>query len=146
MTQHAHYKKDISHLKTLDIYRVLDLFGVTNPAIQHAVKKLLCAGQRGAKDYERDLREAVDSINRALQMVAEDCNKGQRGYPERVAGALDGWIEWSGGECPVEAGQTVEVTFRDGGRKSATLHKPRKGWEHQGNDDDIIAYRIVEAQ
>jgi len=69
-----HYKKDVKHLDTLDVYRVLDLFGVTQPALQHAVKKLLCAGQRGAKDYERDLREAHDSIARALQMIAEDCN------------------------------------------------------------------------
>lgn len=80
--KHSHYKKDVKHLDTLDVYRVLDLWCVTNPAIQHAVKKLLNAGQRGAKDYERDLREAVDSINRALQMIAEDCNKGQRGWPE----------------------------------------------------------------
>ena len=69
-----HYHKNVSHLGTIDVYRVLDLFGVTHPAIQHAAKKLLCAGQRGAKDYERDLREAVDSINRALQMIAEDCS------------------------------------------------------------------------
>lgn len=71
---HDHYKKDIKHLGSLDVYRVLDLYGVTQPAIQHAVKKLLCAGQRGAKDYERDLREAIDSIERALQMAVEDCN------------------------------------------------------------------------
>lgn len=81
---HDHYKKDVTHLKQIDVYRALDLFGVTHPAIQHAVKKLLCAGQRGTKDYERDLREAVDSINRALQMIAEDRNKEpvQRGWPE----------------------------------------------------------------
>lgn len=80
---HDHYKKDISHLKTIDVYRVLDLYGVTHPALQHAAKKILCAGQRGAKDRERDLREAVDSVNRALQMIAEDCNKPiQRGWPE----------------------------------------------------------------
>lgn len=91
---HDHYIKDVSHLKAIDVYRVLDLYGVTQPAIQHAIKKLLCAGRRGAKDYERDLREAVDSINRALQMITEDDNAGmaglcaklksceQRGYPE----------------------------------------------------------------
>lgn len=72
--KHSHYKKDVKHLDTLDVYRVLDLYGVTQPALQHAVKKLLCAGQRGAKDYERDLREAIDSIERALQMAVEDCN------------------------------------------------------------------------
>ena len=42
---HEHYFKDVTHLKTIDVYRVLDLFGVSNPCIQHAVKKLLgCLG------------------------------------------------------------------------------------------------------
>lgn len=72
-TQHSHYYKDVTHLKTVDVYRVLKLFNVTDPCIQHAIKKLLVAGGRGAgKNTERDLREAVDSINRALQMIAED--------------------------------------------------------------------------
>lgn len=73
VVKHSHYKKDIRHLNMLDVYRVLQLFDVTDPAVQHAVKKLLVAGGRGAgKDRERDYREAVDSINRALQMIAED--------------------------------------------------------------------------
>ena len=75
MSKHSHYFKDVAHLKQVDVYRVLDLFAVTSPSIQHAVKKLLCAGSRGAKDYEKDLREAVDSIHRALQMIAEDDRK-----------------------------------------------------------------------
>lgn len=71
--KHSHYYKDVSHLKDIDVYRVLKLFNVTDPCVQHAVKKLLVAGGRGAgKDIERDLREAGDSINRALQMIAED--------------------------------------------------------------------------
>lgn len=75
MNQHNHYYKDVTHLKTVDVYRVLKLFNVTDPCIQHAVKKLLVAGGRGAgKNIERDLREAADSINRALQMIAEDDN------------------------------------------------------------------------
>lgn len=73
--KHSHYFKDVAHLKELDVYRVLDLFEVVNPCIQHATKKLLCAGSRGAKDYEKDLREAVDSIHRALQMIAENDSK-----------------------------------------------------------------------
>ena len=71
--KHSHYYKNVAHLKDIDAYRVLERFGVTDPSIQHAVKKLLVAGGRGAgKDIERDLREAGDSINRALQMIAED--------------------------------------------------------------------------
>lgn len=71
--KHPHYYKDVSKLEHVDVYRVLKLFNVTDPCVQHAVKKLLVAGGRGAgKDIERDIREAVDSLNRCLQMIAED--------------------------------------------------------------------------
>lgn len=67
-----HYKKDVRHLEMIDVYRVIELFGVTHPALQHALKKVLCAGDRGAKDWEKDVKEAIDSLNRALEMRAED--------------------------------------------------------------------------
>ena len=72
---YSHYKKDISHLKVLDVYRVLELFDVTNPCLQHAVKKLLCSGQRGIKDSDRDINEAIDSLRRYNEMRVEDENK-----------------------------------------------------------------------
>ena len=71
--RHPHYYKDVAHLQHVDVYRVLLLFNVTDPCIQHAVKKLLVAGGRGAgKTPERDVREAIDSLNRFCQMRAED--------------------------------------------------------------------------
>lgn len=71
--KHPHYYKDVSKLEHVDVYRVLKLFNVTDPCVQHAVKKLLVAGGRGAgKDIERDIHEAIDSLNRGLQMIAED--------------------------------------------------------------------------
>jgi len=70
--KHSHYHKDVSHLKSIDIYRLLELFDVTDQAIGHAVKKLMCAGKRGSKSFEQDVREAVDTLNRRLQMIAED--------------------------------------------------------------------------
>lgn len=72
MKKHSHYKKDVSRLEFVDVYRVLDLFQVTHPAVQHAAKKVLCAGQRGAKDWEKDIQEAIDSLQRALDMAKED--------------------------------------------------------------------------
>lgn len=54
----------------VDVYSVLDAFGVSNPAIAHAIKKLLMPGLRGDKTREQDLREAVVSIQRALEMEA----------------------------------------------------------------------------
>lgn len=77
----------------LDVYRVLERFSVRSHAVGHAIKKLLVAGGRGAgKDYEKDLREAVDSIHRELQMIAEDCNAGTlepRPEPKTVTATLE---------------------------------------------------------
>ncbi len=72
---HEHYFKDVTHLKTIDVYRVLDLFNVSNPCIQHAVKKLLCSGQRGVKDTRQDVQEAITSLVRCLEMQTEDETK-----------------------------------------------------------------------
>jgi len=69
---HSHYFKNVSHLQTVDVYRVLELFGVTDPCLQHAAKKILCAGGRGAKDTKKDIQEAIDSLNRRLEMYRED--------------------------------------------------------------------------
>jgi len=66
------YFKDVSKLKSVDVYRVLNLFDVRSHAVGHAIKKLLCAGLRGAKDYEQDLREAKASIERELAMMDEE--------------------------------------------------------------------------
>ena len=54
---------------SVDVYDVLRAFNVTDPAIQHAIKKLLCTGIRGHKDTRQDLEEAIQSIERALDVV-----------------------------------------------------------------------------
>lgn len=70
--KHSHYRKDVSHLQSIDVYRVLQLFAVTDPALQHAVKKLLCAGQRGVKSQAQDVQEAMDTLSRYQAMQKED--------------------------------------------------------------------------
>lgn len=71
--KHPHYHKDVRHLETIDVYRVLHIFNVTDPCIQHAVKKLLVAGGRGAgKDVSKDVQEAIDSLQRFQEMRQED--------------------------------------------------------------------------
>lgn len=56
---------------TIDPYRIFHLYGVTDGAIQHAVKKLLRAGT-GKKSLVQDVTEARDSLDRLLEMIAED--------------------------------------------------------------------------
>jgi hypothetical protein len=70
--KHSHYHKNVEHLKSIDVYRVLSLFGVTDPCVQHATKKLLCAGQRGVKSEAKDIQEAIDTLQRRLEMYVED--------------------------------------------------------------------------
>ena len=57
---------------TVDVYDVLQAFGVTCPAAQHAVKKLLCAGLRGNKSAEQDIEEAANSCRRAIELLEFD--------------------------------------------------------------------------
>lgn len=70
---HNHYFKNVSKLEYIDVYRVLSLFSVTDPCIQHAVKKLLVAGGRGAgKDVSKDIQESIDSLVRWQEMQKEN--------------------------------------------------------------------------
>lgn len=70
---HSHYFKDVSKLTHIDVYRVLSLFEVVDPCIQHAVKKLLVAGGRGAgKGVGKDVQEAIDSLRRYQEIQKED--------------------------------------------------------------------------
>ena len=52
-----------------DVYSVLAAFEVDCPARQHAIKKLLMPGQRGAKSEIQDLDEALVSVSRAIDMA-----------------------------------------------------------------------------
>jgi hypothetical protein len=54
---------------TVDLYDVFRAFPTTD-ALKHAVKKLLMPGERGHKTREKDLREAIHSIERELQAMA----------------------------------------------------------------------------
>ncbi len=69
-----HYYKDVRHLEFVDVYRVLSLYEVTDPAIAHAIKKLLVSGGRGAKDQETDIAEAIASLKRWQAMQEENAS------------------------------------------------------------------------
>lgn len=56
---------------TIDVYDVLQAFEVTNPALQHLIKKALCAGLRGHKDREQDMNEILESAKRAIELESK---------------------------------------------------------------------------
>lgn len=71
--KHSHYFKSVKGLNDIDVYRVLQLFNVTDPCLQHSIKKLLVAGGRdGGKDITRDIQEAIDTLVRWQEMRSEE--------------------------------------------------------------------------
>lgn len=52
----------------VDVYDVLKAFEVTDPALQHLIKKALCAGLRGHKTLQQDLLDIQSSAIRAAAM------------------------------------------------------------------------------
>ncbi len=67
----SHYFRQ-SPTTTIDVYRVLLLFEVTDPALQHALKKVIAAGKRGAKDASKDIAEAIVALQRWEEMRREE--------------------------------------------------------------------------
>lgn len=60
------YTKTI-HGVSVDVYDVLQAWGVSNPALQHLIKKALQCGQRGHKDNAQDLQDIIDIIDSAIR-------------------------------------------------------------------------------
>lgn len=66
------YARDVSHIKTLDPYRLQELYSM-HPCAEHVVKKLLCAGKRsGGKDLDKDIQDCLDTLTRWQEMRKED--------------------------------------------------------------------------
>lgn len=61
-------KDQQGNVAVVDVYDVLKAFNVTNPADQHAIKKMLCMGLRGHKDAVQDRQEAIQSLQRGAQL------------------------------------------------------------------------------
>ena len=73
-------------------------------------------------------------------------------YEVALAAKNECWIEWRGGECPVEKGALVDVKLRNG-RTATRQTALEKGdfasyafWRCDGNGADIIAYRLHQPQ
>ncbi len=55
----------------IDLYDVLKAYGVTCPALAHAIKKAMLPGARHAKSFEQDIDEAIASMERAKELANE---------------------------------------------------------------------------
>ena len=65
-----HYQFTYKGIK-LDPYRILKVYGISDPAQQHAIKKLLRAGE-SVKPLKEDIKEVIVSLTRWLEILEED--------------------------------------------------------------------------
>ena len=49
----------------VDLYDLFEALNITCSAMTHALKKLLMAGKRGVKDFNKDCDEAINSIEQS---------------------------------------------------------------------------------
>ena len=86
---------------------------------------------------------AIDDDSERMQAI------GQNGeMASEVYAAVDGWVLWNGGECPVMDGTLIDTRHRDGelwlgsvcgqyGTRTAPMF-----WTHSGDKAEVIAYRM----
>lgn len=113
---------------------------VTGQSLSEANGWLLMALLKMVRDNTTD-KPHEDSINDLVAYGALYGEARLSAIHEQVASEPESdWIEWGGGECPVDGCVLVKVRFRDG-REGAD------DWALCWFDDncgaDIIAYRIV---
>jgi len=78
------YNREIKSVK-IDIYDILRAYGITDPALAHGLKKLLCAGQRGHKTVIQDLKEGIDSCSMYLDYIKNNATIKDETTIEQVA-------------------------------------------------------------
>lgn len=98
---------------------------------------------RGCPDC--GLRVSCTSDDITDDAVRAEMGMNSRTLDAALAAKNDGWIEWGGGECPVNPSEMVDVIFGRGGRVSTNIADCWR-WNHSGTDSDIIAYRLHKPQ
>lgn len=99
----------------------------------------------------RDQYEAALAASKKLRPYQASTGhyEADTGAGKTVSSAdVDGWIDWHGGECPVEESSLVEVQYRN--EKAihikGVVEAGQLCWSHDNSNGDIIAYRLHQPQ
>lgn len=102
---------------------------------------------RELAEFEQDGGNAEQGA--AIDIILDWYDRQQAALKPTEAPVEDGWIEWNGGECPVDP--QTEVYWRrrfEAGKPAADMENEFKAagdlrWTHRGSRTDIIAYRLA---
>jgi hypothetical protein len=67
----AHYRFQYQGIN-LDPFRIAQVYEMDDFCMMTILKKTLCAGRRGHKDFEQDLKDIICAAQRKLEMLRED--------------------------------------------------------------------------
>ncbi|WP_314412102.1 hypothetical protein [Pantoea septica] len=139
-------RQDLNHLKSwvetcgisMKEERYMQALEIALPVLEQQEKKQDVSLREGLAA----LSDHIDSIGGYNFEALEAYRREEFGRQEK---GNDDWVEWKGGECPVADGLAVtEVKFRSGDVVKAFADT--WWWGHSGDEDDIIAYRVVEQE
>lgn len=95
-------------------------------------ERVMSVELNGLAVIQPELKEARAAIKKAETVLAE---------PQADE---DGWIPWSGGECPINDGVWFWLRFRSGRQFGPDDEATLWIWDHNHLDDGaIVAYQIV---
>lgn len=67
--ENNHYYINVAGLDEIDFYIIARLYGITDPNIQHTLKKLLAIGKRsGGKSESQDIQDCINQLKRKLEI------------------------------------------------------------------------------
>jgi len=70
----SHYRFKYKGIN-LDPARICTIYNQTDMLLATIAKKSLCAGNRGHKSLEQDLKDIITAAERRLEMIEEDENE-----------------------------------------------------------------------
>lgn len=108
------------------------------------------AGNNSIMSKEEMVFSGIGSLGDRLH----DCTVTAEQYEAALAAKSEGWIEWDGGECPVEKVTLIDVRYRDSNDYPDAIGVQALSgngagsacWERDGYSNDIIAYRLHKPQ
>jgi len=66
-----HYRFEYKEIN-LDPFRIAKIYNMQSFALMTILKKCLCAGNRGHKDYKQDLLDIISAAEREIEIIEED--------------------------------------------------------------------------
>lgn len=87
-------------------------------------------------EYDRE----VHGFRLDIKISEKTASKVTREQYEAALAKNDGWIEWGGGECPVDLHEKLDVKYLGGGT-NINVKAGGQMWSHARHFGDIIAYR-----